>query len=885
MRPGAADMAEIIPELRRKLPDLEPPPALEPEQARFRLFDSITTFLKNAAQSQPLLLVLDDLHWADRSSLLLLEFLAREIQSSPLLVLGTYRDVEVSRRHPLSETLGSLIREQHFLRVQLPGLAEREVEQLIEGAVIVRPPPGLSVAIHQRTEGNPLFVTEIIRMLPSEGLEENQEYLTSIPEGVRDAIGRRLNRLSESCNRVLTTASVVGREFDFRLLRALMDDLTEEQMLGLVEEALEARVIEEVSAEEERYQFIHVLIQNTLAGELSAARRVRLHARIAETLEELYGAEADNHAAELAHHFARTESVLGTQKMVRYSLMAGERALASSAYEEALTHFERGLIGREITLSGMEAATDEEAADLLFGLARAQSATVVGDQLREAFATLSRAFEYYVETGNVAQSVAAAAFPIDTPTGRIQGGGQLIARALTLVPPDSHEAGRLLSRYGGFLGLAEVDYEGAQQALGRAIAIARREGDVPLEVQTLTYATDVSGQHLHWLESVDKGMRAIELATGDETPYSEVLSRFWTAVSLLHMGDLDAARPLALALRDLAERRSTTRHLAGLSWVPIITLSCLVGDWRAGREYSDWGLEVAALNPQVLGPRALLEHETGEAAQGEVYLERLLEASRRSPYQSFSTGRTPIAIATIARITSVPGRWELAEAAAETILSEEPVRPIAALYAKAGLALLAVEKGDQPAAEEHYAYLLVHRGTMIWTFSSVDRLLGLLSQTVGNLDQAMTHFEDALAFCRKAGCRPELAWTCHDNADALLQRNDPGDREKATSLLEESQAIATELGMRPLMEKVTARRESLGVQPAPVQKYPSNLTERQWEVLQLLAQGKTNREIAQALVLSERTVQRHIADIYSKIGARNRSEATAFAMSQLDLPK
>ncbi len=227
----------------------------------------------------------------------------------------------------------------------------------------------------------------------------------------------------------------------------------------------------------------------------------------------------------------------------------------------------------------------------------------------------------------------------------------------------------------------------------------------------------------------------------------------------------------------------------------------------------------------------------------------------------------------------------MAETIAEALISEPSVRPVAAMYAKAGLALLAVLKGDQPAAEEHYAYLLVHRGTMIWTFSSVDRLLGLLSQTVGNLDQAMTHFEDALAFCRKAGCRPELAWTCHDNADALLQRNDPGDREKATSLLEESQAIATELGMRPLMEKVTARRESLGVQPAPVQKYPSNLTERQWEVLQLLAQGKTNREIAQALVLSERTVQRHIADIYSKIGARNRSEATAFAMSQLDLPK
>ena len=461
----------------------------------------------------------------------------------------------------------------------------------------------------------------------------------------------------------------------------------------------------------------------------------------------------------------------------------------------------------------------------------------------------------------------------------------MIARALTLVPADSHESGRLLSRYGGFLGLAEGDYEGAQQALGQAIAIARREGDAPLEVQTLAYATDVSGQHLYWQESVDNGLRAIELATGDENPYSEVLPRFWTAISLLHMGDLDAARPHALVLRDVAEMRSTTRHQVYLSLVPIVTLSCLAGDWRAGREYSDRGLEASPLNPQLLAPRVLLEYETGEYAQGDIYIERLLESMRPASSVGISAGRLSMVIAATARITGIPGRWEIAESDAEATLSAQFVRPVAALYAKAGLALLAVQKGDQFAAEEHYAFLLRQRGTMIWTLSSADRLLGLLSQTMGNLDQATGHLEEALTFCRKGGYRPELAWTCHDYADALFQRSIPHDREKAVSLLDESLAISTELGMRPLMEKVTTRQENLVVQPARTREYPSNLTERQWEVLQLLAQGKTNREIAQALVLSDRTVQRHIADIYDKIGARNRSEATAFVMSQLYLPK
>ena len=199
--------------------------------------------------------------------------------------------------------------------------------------------------------------------------------------------------------------------------------------------------------------------------------------------------------------------------------------------------------------------------------------------------------------------------------------------------------------------------------------------------------------------------------------------------------------------------------------------------------------------------------------------------------------------------------------------------------------MLAVQEGDQSAAEEHYPYLLGHRGTMIWTLSSADRILGLLSLTMGKLDQATGHFEDALAFCRRAGYRPELAWTCHDYADTLLvgahgRALPPDDRAKAMSLLGESLTISTELGMRPLVEMVTARQKSLESQPGQTMRYPSNMTERQWEVLQFLAQGKTNREIAQALVLSERTVQRHIADIYNKIGARNRSEATAFAMSQ-----
>jgi tetratricopeptide (TPR) repeat protein len=817
MGAGAADIAEVVSDVREQLPGLESPPQLEPEQARFRLFDSITSFLAGAARRKPLVLVLDDLHWADHPSLLLLEFVARELANARVLVIGTYRDMELSRQHPLSQTLGELTRERLFQRVLLRGLDREDVGRFIELASGVNPPTGMVEAVHRQTEGNPLFVTEVVRLLVQEGeltqdrAGQRDSWSVRIPEGVREVIGRRLDRLSERCNETLTIASVVGREFTLEQLSPLIDDISGDRLLEVLEEALAARVVEELPDAVGRYQFTHALIQETLAAELSITRRVRLHAQIAETLEALYGNDAPAHAAELAHHFAAAATVTGTEKLVRYSLLSGERALASYAYEDALAHLDRGLAGRDIPLSGTEPAPDEEGAALLFGRARARSATDEGHPLVEAFANLSRAFEYHAEAGNVAQAVATAAFPIGIPVYRIPGVAELMARALSLVSADSHEAGRLLSRYGGILGTAEGDYEGAQRALGRAIVIAKRERDLPLEVQTLAYAAHVSGENLHSQESVDNGLLALELAGGDENPFSGALSRWWTAVSLLRMGDLDMARPHALAMRDLAERRSTPRQLAGNGFTPITYVSCLEGHWKVGREYSDRSLEMAPLNPQLLLPRVLLEYETGEFAEGEVYLQRLLEVMRRAgPNRTQVHGRVSMAVAATARITGVADRLEIAEAAAEVILSEESVTPNRAMYAKAGLVLLAVQKGDQSAAAEHYAYLLGQRGTVIAAVLSVDRLLGLLAHTVANLDQAATHFEDAMAFCRKAGYRPELAWTCCDYADALRERGGPGDKEKAVALLDESLAISSELGMRPLMERVLSRREILG---------------------------------------------------------------------------
>ena len=203
-----------------------------------------------------------------------------------------------------------------------------------------------------------------------------------------------------------------------------------------------------------------------------------------------------------------------------------------------------------------------------------------------------------------------------------------------------------------------------------------------------------------------------------------------------------------------------------------------------------------------------MEHETGESAQGELYLDRLVAALRQTnPATAFAT--TPLSITTIACITGIYHRSEIAEAVAEVVLSEQSVKPISAISFKGAMALMAVRKRDQSGAEEQYAYLLGQRGTMIFDLSSVDHLLGLLSQTMGNLDQAAAHFDEALAICRKAGYRPELAWTCCDYSVMLLERNAEDDRAQARSLLDESLAISSELGIRPLIERVLSRQEIL----------------------------------------------------------------------------
>ncbi len=283
--PGAADVAQLLPELRDVLADLPPAPPAESEGARFRLFDSLTAFLKSVAAEQPLVLVLDDLHAADEPSLLLLQFVARELAQSRVMIVGAYRDVDPTLSDALETTLTELAREPVTRTLPLAGLAEADVAHFISLVAPAAPAAELGAAVHTETEGNPLFVGEIMRLLGKEGQLSTASL--AIPHSVRETIGRRLRHLSDECNRLLTLASVLGREFDLRVL-ARVSGLERGAVLELLDEAVQARVVSDVPGAIGRMRFAHALIRDAAYHRLVKARRVELHRQVGEALEAIH---------------------------------------------------------------------------------------------------------------------------------------------------------------------------------------------------------------------------------------------------------------------------------------------------------------------------------------------------------------------------------------------------------------------------------------------------------------------------------------------------------------------------------------------------------------------------------------------------------------------
>ena len=532
MGPGAADIAEILPELTAKLDGLGPPPPLDPAQARFRLFFSITTFFKNASQTQPMLLVLDDLHWADESSILLLEFLTKEIPGTSLMIVGTFRDGKISGRHLLSRTLGELVRERHFHRVHLEGLSREEVGEFIGSRSGIDVPQSAVNTLHERTGGNPLFVGEVVSSVSPEEIALNQDWVSAIPEAVRDAILRRSSGLSDSCNQLLLTASVMGSEFELSSLQQQASEIDEVAFPESLNEPLASRIIGPLGPGSGRYQFSHALIQQAVYQEIPPIKKAQAHAAMAESLEHLHRDSLVQHAGELAYHFAGAQKVLGSDKLVYFPLIVGEQAIEAFSHEQAMVHFNNVLAAKE----GM--AEDSVIAAARFGLGRAQTAVLPRHELGLAHENLSRAFEYYASAGNTAKIVAIA-FEFYAPQLSEYGlrTGGLVEKALELVPADSLDTGRLHAYRGSILGLGQGDFQSARDSLDRTLIVARQEGNSALEIRALITSAQLESWNNHFEDGLAYGLTAIEKAVAASDLRGEVTARYWACLGSFSSGD------------------------------------------------------------------------------------------------------------------------------------------------------------------------------------------------------------------------------------------------------------------------------------------------------------------------------------------------------------
>jgi tetratricopeptide (TPR) repeat protein len=351
---GAADVARIVSEVRDRV-QVELRDVTDPEDDRWRLLNAISTFLRNAAAVQPLVIVLEDLHWSDRGTLDLLLHVARNLEGSRLLLVGTYRDVEVDRSHPLSAALGDLRRINTFLRIPLRGLSVDEVHRMYEAIRGNTVPWSQAENVHHATEGNPLFVQEVLRYLVEEGIvvREDGRYVAeapgaAVPDGLRDVVGRRLSRLSETTNKVLSVASVIGRDFSVDVLQRVAE-VPEEELLTALEEASSRSIIEQrQSAGSLGFRFTHAFFRQTLYEEIFAPRRIRWHQRVGFALEEVYSRRLEEHAAELAEHFSQSTETADLAKAVLYGELAATRAINVFDYGEAVQHLERALRAQDV---------------------------------------------------------------------------------------------------------------------------------------------------------------------------------------------------------------------------------------------------------------------------------------------------------------------------------------------------------------------------------------------------------------------------------------------------------------------------------------------------------------------------------------------------------
>ena len=794
---AAIPLAELVD------PDRSGPEALRADldTRRLRFFDAVAGLFAELGADRPLLVVLDDLHWADRPTLQLVRHLVRSTEPERVLFAGTFRDSEIEDDHPLPEFAGDLRREGVLERLAVAGLDRPEVAQLVRALTGEAPEPFVA-GLHGETEGNPFFIEEVVRHLRETGAGLDLAR-AGVPDGVREITARRLRRLGESARRALQTASVVGREFDFEVLEQV-GPVHGETLEAALEEAVAAHVVREDAAHVGRYAFAHALIRAVLYDSVSALRRARLHGRVGEALVDRDGSSLNGDLSAVAHHFARAAGVEDPARALDYSLRAAREADGVLAWEDAAVHYRAALRAHAMTHQ-LAPEEDRIRCDLLLALGASEERAglpTARDTQRDALAC-ARAL---ADPPLLAQAALAFAGKWTVLGETRPEVVEALEEALAaLGEEEAVLRARLLARMA-----FELYYVGDParrlEFSEAAVALARSTGDLA----TLAACLDARHYALWRPETVDERIAVagelcrIADAIGDRELALEGAG--WMVVDHLEVGDVEAVDRQIEAAAQLAEAEGQPLYLWWTSLFRAMRAQ-LAGDFDVA--------ERLALETLEMGRRGQAQNAVHYFAQ-QLFLTRRVQG-RLEEVEEGVRGfialypAIPAWRGVLALLLLETGRAEDARAAFEGCLAggvDALPRDANWLIAVTLLAEVCGGLGDEVRAAELHRELLPYAGRNVVVGrgascnGSASRLLGILAATVGDRTAAEAHFADAHEMHRRMGARTWTAYTLVAEAEALLRLGeDPADDDRARGLLADAVGLCDQLGMPALRER------------------------------------------------------------------------------------
>lgn len=809
-RDGADDTRAALADLEGRLAGADDAGAMEattldPAPSRFRLFDALTTTLIGVATARPLVLVLEDLHWADTPSVILLQFLVRHARGAPLLAIATYRDVELEKEHALRAPLRNLLR--HGDALPLTGLAPDDVARYVAATLGDERARTLAPRLHRETEGHPFFLVEMVRLLEA----STAAALAGIPDGIRELIARRLRQRSPDCQRFLRVAAVVGRDFSLSLLRRL-SPLADADLIALVGEALDARLIT-VGTDRNDYRFSHALVREALYTDLVLAERIALHREIGTAIEASAG-EDTAPIAILAHHFREAAADGDPERAIHYGILAGERASRALAHEDAVAHYERTLQ----VLERHRPIDEARRCPLLIalGLARVR----LGDPAA-AEATFLRAASLARELG-LPEELARAALGLGEVERHSDRVVPLLEEALAALDgADSVLRARLLSRLAVALYWAQPETR-KRDLSDQAVAMARRLGYVP----TLAYSLSSRIAALSGPDDVEERLAAaremVELAARCNNAEFAMIGHGWTIAESLALGDVHQARIAIAAFSDLA---TSSRHPYFDWWLAAIRTmeAILEGRLAEAESLAEACFARGQRTVAVDATHVFAGHRYGLCMEGERHDE--LEPIVHTVVAQFPN--IPSGHAALALLHADRGRFDEAVAEMDRLAPDRfrvlPRNP-EWLTSIAVLSQTSALVPGAPHAATLYELLLPYRrrnivaGMGVIYAGSAAHFLGILAARLGRWDAAEEHLADALAAHERLGATVLAAYSRYEQASLALARGGAGDEARAAALAAVARRDAERCGMRRLQRLLATLPIATPTEPAPIER-------------------------------------------------------------------